>query len=209
MKAFLLVVLLILAAPAFGQSGRYDIGTGLGWGAAVEGTMVWYNCAKGSGAWGSGMLEAIEDQKEAAINDAGWNIEQLDDLRQKYESGEEPKPPIYGVSVSTASNGWAFLRVVARAFPIALDAYTYWKDNKNYKASVLYAKIHDDYNGRIDSLDDGMRSRTENCVYMENSRAYNEEGLKEKFDIGYTGENRWLAYPIRKGIVTVHCVANC
>lgn len=211
MKAFILVVLLIAAAPAFGQSERYVVGTGLGWGAARGGTWHWYKCAEGAGVWGSGMLTRLKSDRVQAIVDAGWNLKQLDQLREQYEAGEEPTPPTYGPSVSTASNGWVWLRRALGAFNAVVDAYTYWRQNKNYKASVLYSKIHDHYNDRIDALDGNMRSRTENCVYMLNERGSVAQNLKIKYDIGYTGINGWLAYPVRprKGVVTVRCVANC
>ena len=210
MKAFFLVVLLIATAPAFGQSERYMIDTAFGWGAATGDTWHWCTCAEGAATWGTGMLDRIDEDRDLAIEDTGWNIRQLDQLREQYEAGKEPEPPSYLPGTSVASNGWILLRRVANIFGLAVDAYTYWIDNKNYKASVLYAKIHDIYNGKVGALDERMRARTEHCVYSKNYRGGLDEKQLDKYDIGYAGDNFWLAYPVpRKGVVTVQCVANC
>ena len=125
--------------------------------------------------------------------------------------GVEPTPPTYPPGTKVGLNGWIILRRVAGAFVIVVDAYTYWKDNKNYEASVLYAKIHDNYNDQVEALDGKMQQRTEYCVYSQNrANAAERHGQELWYETRYAGINNWLAYPvIPKGVVTIYCVTKC
>lgn len=228
MRAFIVLVLLVAAAPAFGQSERYTLDFSHGYNAAnstygdhLGDTWYWYNCAKNALPYGNGRLAQIEDERDESIRNARWNVEQLDYARRQYESGNEPQPPSFTSTgnTSTAKNGWPWLRVlgkIAGVFGIAADAWTYYTNNKNYNAAVLYQTIHDNYNKQRDSIDDRMRDRTLYCIEAQNNRRienYNNSSIEgdnsmlSLYGINYAGDNNWLAYP--KGKVYVDCVANC
>ncbi len=212
MRALILLVLMVLALPAFGQSTRYTLDTTTGYNAALGNhgnTWDWYQCAQRNLKYGNDRLQRIEDDRVTAINDADWNIDQLDTLREQYESGEELVPPTYPPSANVAPNGWIVLRRVAQIVSVLTDVYTYWNENRNYNAAVDYARIHNYYNDQVEALDSGMRDRTEYCVYAQNRINMHQHEVRA-FNVGYMGIGNWLAYPVpRRGTVTVECVANC
>lgn len=178
LRIFPLVLLAVAAMSSFSQD-RYNFGSHWymsGW--------DYYDCASQKVIYGNNRVTALNAAREDAIETANNNMAALDNYEPL-----DIHVPVRNVYLQLVIDWIEEVEIINMAIVQKFG---------NYDRSRIMGNINSHFDALLAHEDASMQRGTEQCAREQNFiNRNNDEPDSYTYNVGYTGRNLWLVYPIR------------